>query len=44
MGKASLAQLAERWTFNPTAAGSNPAGGLLFYFVLDTHIKKNWLL
>ena len=41
MGKASLAQLAERWTFNPTAAGSNPAGGLLFYFVLDTHIKKN---
>ena len=32
MGKASLAQLAERWTFNPTAAGSNPAGGFPFYF------------
>ena len=44
MGKASLAQLAERWTFNPTAAGSNPAGGLLFYFVLDTHIKKKLII
>ena len=34
MGKASLAQLAERWTFNPTAAGSNPAGGYLFFIYL----------
>ena len=31
MGKASLAQLAERWTFNPTAAGSSPAGGFPFF-------------
>ena len=31
MGKASLAQSAERWTFNPTAAGSNPAGGFPFF-------------
>ena len=31
MGKASLAQSVERWTFNPTAAGSSPAGGFPFF-------------
>ena len=29
-GQAWLAQSVERWTFNPTAAGSSPASGSLF--------------
>ena len=32
MGKAALAQLAERMTLNHVAAGSSPAGGFPFYF------------
>ena len=31
MGKASLAQLAERKTLNLVAAGSSPAGGFPFF-------------
>ena len=35
--RAWLAQSVERWTFNPTVAGSSPASGLNFivYFFID---------
>ena len=29
--RAWLAQSVERWTFNPTVAGSSPASGLIFF-------------
>ena len=29
--RAWLAQSVERWTFNPTVAGSSPASGLTFF-------------
>ena len=29
-----LAQSVERWTFNPTVAGSSPASGLTFFTLL----------
>ena len=28
-----LAQSVERWTFNPTVAGSSPASGLIFFIL-----------
>ena len=33
--RAWLAQSVERWTFNPTVAGSSPASGLIFFDVLN---------
>ena len=38
--RAWLAQSVERWTFNPTVAGSSPASGLilLLFALLVTHL------
>ena len=38
--RAWLAQSVERWTFNPTVAGSSPASGLylLLFFALMSHL------
>ena len=33
--RAWLAQSVERWTFNPTVAGSSPASGLTFIFLFQ---------